>query len=526
MKKQIPVLLVIFLSLYLPLAHAQSQIDLNTYYISPYGSYFAIRLYPRAEISAACDHGSFYVNDDENCRLQYCLQSGQWGLISGVWLQDTNNDYIYPIDWATADVGIGEQSPGSKLHIKDNATPVVAAILTIKSAAGDEAKLLLDGSSDSSLEFDAQNDLNLITSDESLRFYYGNEKEASDKEIFTYTSGKVGIQNTTPDAQLEISGTGGLTSDLMEISGANFYAGRNNGQARIGINESNPDAPLEINSSAGQQILFLHETAVEVEDMSYGNSGDARFVHTGAASGELHFVSSAGANLAKLNNSGQLHIRGRLGVDSFDENVDSSMKIHERKAVEGNPPDAADPFWLFSDQNTNTSVDRPTNCPYIETDVIGVLTSTTSADGGMTLLGIGKGAARTAALRLAGVVPDAANNAAAVNIGGLHGAGSITTPAIGESHTILRVNYATSSKTNFSVFNADGHWGIGLNAGDSQPNVMLHIHDVMKLEPIASPPSACIGSREGQIYVDSTDPTLCLCDGTEWLEIAGDGECL
>jgi hypothetical protein len=59
---------------------------------------------------------------------------------------------------------------------------------------------------------------------------------------------------------------------------------------------------------------------------------------------------------------------------------------------------------------------------------------------------------------------------------------------------------------------ATGHFGTAV------------ISPMQQLTPTASPPAACAGGTEGEVYSD-TSHALCWCDGTTWQKLSGAGTC-
>jgi len=561
MKKYIPVLLLIFLFLYVPHLYAQSQVDLNTYYVSPYGSYFAIRLYPRASLGTNCsadEIGTLYTDETLNARLFLCHQSQQWGLISSKWSKNDNADITGIIDYVyyngPANVGIGTLNPQEKLHIVDGELPASAVnpvVMRIESAASDAPSLhLQDGGSDSYLTFDSSSpdDIILSTDDESIRLRYEPDPATSgDEEELTYENGNLGINDTSPEALLEIAGPAAAGYEYFTLDGNIFYVDLAGNNVRIGIDNITPPAPLAINptdpNDSEPNIDFLHPTD---GDLRYaGDDDDVNFVHTGhATNGQLRFdYNNINTNLARLSNEGNFHISSHLKVDAhLDPTINSAVEL---EVAEGDSSGsgvaridddvaedtrAPDPLVIFSDQDTHTNVDCPTDCPYIEEDVIGLFTSLTSDEGGLLVLGISPGATgpNTPALRLSGVTHTHNNGGAnfaqpAVSIGGLYGSGSINPPAKDDSHIILTVNFDTADGVDFSTFTAGGTWGIGMQQGAPYPETSVHIRSVMKLEPTNTIPTC----HEGTIFVDDNSgatPALCYCrGGGVWDELWGTG---
>ncbi|MBI5415515.1 MAG: hypothetical protein HZA29_01740 [Candidatus Omnitrophica bacterium] len=116
MRKFLPFILLLLLA-----RPAQAgSVQFSTYDPAPFGMYDRLRLVPRASLAGpACDPGTFYY--ETGAGLKLCDESAAWGpLGSGVWTQDSVNNYIYPADTATnpnLKVGIGTTTPRTRLEL-------------------------------------------------------------------------------------------------------------------------------------------------------------------------------------------------------------------------------------------------------------------------------------------------------------------------------------------------------------------------------------------------------------------------
>src|SRR3990167_5190715 len=95
MKK--PFLVTIFCLLITPTAYA-GQIQISTYYPSPFGYYERLKFNPRTSLTEPCEPGTVYYL--AGAGLKYCAEDTLWkSMGGGVWTQSGND--IYPIDTAT-----------------------------------------------------------------------------------------------------------------------------------------------------------------------------------------------------------------------------------------------------------------------------------------------------------------------------------------------------------------------------------------------------------------------------------------
>jgi len=551
MKKFNPILFFICLLLFISPAQAQSQVDMETYYTSPEGSYLYTRLVPRAvALGNPCDPGSFYVDNSSGTSIiRYCNDAGggvgQWGLIPGIWIQNDATDSIYTQD-AGARVGIGLQNPSEKLQI--NASAAVPARILIEgdsdnAGAGEQVGLRLYSTAAPGLPSDlyasnADGDLNLIHEtnpfgSKKIFLRAGQDGGPNGKDfVLDNSTDLIGLWESSPGAFLDIVNDNSATQPLFFIStseannGDVFYIDRDLSNTRVGISQQNPQSPLHL--TAATDLSFLNGD----DDIRSDGGGDNRlqFIHQGANTGRLDFISSAGNNMASIYNNQSLTAGNKMSVgrNSVALNANVDFQLHGKIGA-----GADDVFVLFSDNGVVNHVSPPPpSCPYIIDETIGIITTLRTDDGGAggnSLTGITPGDGSTPgynepapALTLVGAIgrSNPSTQMPAVHMFGL-------TQGLGRRSDFsptLQVSDRTSDHAGRFVIQANGFTGIGMNLA-LHPLNTLHIRDTMKLEPMDSPPGICNSSREGMLYADGDGNALCYCNSSLWFAVGGSGAC-
>ncbi|MCA9395105.1 MAG: tail fiber domain-containing protein [Candidatus Omnitrophica bacterium] len=202
-----------------PLAAAAETLTMTTYYPSPFGVYQSLRLAPNASPPACSGTtvGTIYV--DGSNEMQYC-DGTSYSQGFGLWRINGNN--VYPVNWSTAEIGIGTSTPSERLTI-----------------SGDEAdytaiRISNTTSTDSNWEIRAHDD------NPSNGFsIWGGQAGSEAGRIFITGSGNVGIGTTAPTQDLSVVGDIDLSDDF-------FFSG---GNPRIRITGGDfsiePDAGLD-----------------------------------------------------------------------------------------------------------------------------------------------------------------------------------------------------------------------------------------------------------------------------------------
>jgi len=544
--------------------HAQT-LDLQSYFPAPYGAYDRLRLVPQ-------DHTTGEFDIDTDCldtaapgvivvvdaapEIRICSgddTSAVWTELPGVWTQ-TGSD-IYPTDSSDdIKVGIGTDTPSSKLHVESTTDTVV----TIQGAANSGVELWESGTPDiqqGSLTFDSNSDL-------ILRSNIGKAHlKTSGGSLTVDTSGWVGINQENPNAVLEIVPSGSPPSYLRISSAAaqdgdifDILSDR-----RTFINVPSGDAARTAGNSGMlliswdegggnySRIGFLHSG----NDVEYNGGSDniARFVHKGGAGDELWFRGN-GNNLAKLSNAGMLHISEKLSVGKVNASPPDicyrkncglypimhdqvELHLHEKSGT-------GDVVALMSDGGTNTGVNDG-NFAFIEGDTIGAFmpvkdlwgSGAATTNGGLMITGIHNGGGtRPNGLSLIGLLGLAnPGDIPAVEIDGTKISGGALVNMSG-SDVVLGINYssnttdpdppANSSWGDGTVFLADGRVGIGFDYGEKPDvGVDLHVRDTLRIHPRSSQPFACGDAYKGALFYYSTSHTLCFCNGTLWTSVGG-----
>jgi len=563
------ILLFSILILGLSAAAAQAQsLDLKSYFPAPYGAYDRLKLIPQDhteaqwDINADCSGlggtGTIIVVDNDP-EIRICSDDGsggaKWTALPGVWTQNTN--YIFPTD--TDDeirVGIGTNSPETKLHVKSNSDTVV----TIEGAggAGDIGVKFYEDTGAAtpperaSLKFDSNSDL--ILKNETTN----NVKlETGGAGFLTLTdSGYVGINDDTPNAVLEVAGSSGgylaVSTDDTDSNNGNILDIESDGDVFINMGSGatrSDESQLQIGGPNNSTIAF--ETANNDIEYNGGDDNTARFVHTGAATGSLEFKNND-VKLAEITNTGMLNVARKLSIgrindpynggadikhDMTGEIVHDAVEFHIHEKYNRNPGGTGNPeddvIMVLSDNGTSTGVNDD-DFEFIESNTIGVLmpvedlwkADRNSSDGGLMVLGISDGSGTDpAGLNLVGLVGQDDNPAdvTAVEIDGNKIDGSGDLVKMEDDDIVLGINYTsnTTGSEDGTVFLANGTVGVGFDDGE-KPNsdVALHVRNTLKIEPRNNPPFSCDSEpRKGILYYDADDHTLCLCNGSSWVGI-------
>lgn len=182
-----------------PVAAAAETLTMTTYYPSPFGVYQSLRLAPNGSPPACSGTtvGTIYV--DGSNEMQYCDGTNY---TQGFGLWRVNSENVYPVNWATAEIGIGTSTPTERLDI-----------------SGDEAdytaiRISNTTSTDSNWEIRAHDD----TPDNGFSIW-GGQAGSEAGRIFITGSGNVGIGTTAPAQEFSVEGDIDLSDDLF-FSGA------------------------------------------------------------------------------------------------------------------------------------------------------------------------------------------------------------------------------------------------------------------------------------------------------------------
>lgn len=289
---------------------ANSNINLPTYYPSPFGAYEQLRLVPRATINTvSCDSGTMYAKSPDGA-TQYCM-NGIWGAIPGPWVQalDAGRDYWgQPVDqyylntlynpstrYATHNgyVGINTREPHGLLHIatSDVGTPSMVKIENYQynaiyndSSPGPGSNITFWGPWAGVGPRNEYLSIRVIYENQTvpyrkahIRIYnvdgvndaYGSER------IRILGNGYFGLMDVSPTAVLTFSSRGiftppGIQNDILKI-GTNAD---NDGDimtidrlGNVGINQTSPTQRLEVNGNIKATALILASDAALKEDI-------------------------------------------------------------------------------------------------------------------------------------------------------------------------------------------------------------------------------------------------------------------
>ncbi|MBZ0165834.1 MAG: tail fiber domain-containing protein [Candidatus Omnitrophica bacterium] len=212
---------------------AAETLTMTTYYPSPFGVYQSLRLAPNASppTCSGSTVGTLYVDAAND--LYYC-DGTSYTQSFGQWRANGNN--VYPVNWATAEIGIGTSTPSERL--------------TISGDEGDYTAIRISNttSTDSNWELRAHDD----NPDNGFSIW-GGQAGSEGARIMITGDGKVGIGTSAPGQELEVEGDLEITDDLF-FSGANPQIRVTGGDLPIA-----PDAGLDLHvdlDSGSQFYVF------------------------------------------------------------------------------------------------------------------------------------------------------------------------------------------------------------------------------------------------------------------------------
>ncbi len=286
------------------------QIQISTYYPSPFGYYERLKFNPRGVLGQPCEVGTVYYLSGTG--LKYCADDTTWKNMGGsVWNQNVND--IYPIDTATnpnLKVGIGTTSPTSGLHVyaPEGYTPAGVFL--------DDADINVDGGPDG--EFMIRNNNGIGTQ----KIFLGGTAGA----VLTVdgVAGSVGIGTMTPNNRIEVA-------DLIDFNNTTFLtalgymAGDSNSTGNyntfIGYNSGLTNTTGQYNTFVGYQsgisnVIGNSNTFLGYATGQWNTSGNNTFIGHYAGNANTTGTNNIflGANSGRDNTTGNNNTANGTGA--------------------------------------------------------------------------------------------------------------------------------------------------------------------------------------------------------------------
>jgi len=494
-KKWILSLMIILLAVTVQAQVAHDE-SITSFYPTPFGAYDKLRLAPQPPIVGTCEIGTIYV-DNVTKLLQICLDDGlgssTWNTLATneVWSQSGTD--LFPVDTsANVNVGIGTNTPQSKLHIKHVDQNIGLRLenqdstktIQLKFARG-AAQTTLIGPRYDEGGFPPRNMFDIWTTEDIPIIFGTSNTEA----MRLTTDGYVGIGTETPEGKLVIQNDGGI------LAKGTFGAG----------------AALTTSGAGKRLIWYPRKAAFRAGSATADRWNDANIgTHSTVLVGQ-NSPPTSGDSAVSLGGSFGTPLVSGLGAVSLNGSVASGTA--SLSTLGGKATGEFSSVLAFA-------------C-----DALGDYSTCMAS--GATASGVKSLALRGIASGMGAVSISAGSGAAgyasgdhSVNFGWYTTAQAYASVVIGRDNIISGTtnawvdtdpifvigNGVTLTPKNAWTVLKNGNIGINV----TNPTKPLHVNSVMKIEPTAAPP-AC--AENGLLYVDPSG-ALCYCDGNTWQIVA------